>query len=235
MEVFSSRTARLLGQDAVERLSRCEVAVFGLGGVGSFTAEALARSGVGKLLLIDGDTVSVSNRNRQLPALRSTLGQPKTQVMAQRIQDINPDCTVEIRTQMITADTDLSFLNGCDFVADAIDCVPAKLAIYKFCNETHIPVIAAMGCGNRTDLTQLRITDIFRTQGCPLCKKIRTSLRKTGIDRLTVVASDEVPAAVPDVTDEAGRITHPPASAIFVPATAGLLMAQHIVLTLTRS
>lgn len=165
-----SRTAMLLGREAVERLEQATVAVFGLGGVGSYTAEALARAGVGRLILVDGDTVSDSNRNRQLIALCSTVGQPKAEVMARRVRDINPACRAEAHTVFYLPGEGQGLIDGCDFVADAVDTVAAKLALAEECRDKGIPLVSAMGCGNKLDPSRFRTADIADTSVCPLCR-----------------------------------------------------------------
>ena len=224
MEGFYSRTALLLGGESVQRLKSACIAVIGLGGVGSAAAEALARTGIGRLVLVDGDRVAESNLNRQLFALHSTLGQWKTDAAAARIADIHPGCVVTEKTEFLGTDSDFSFLRGCDFCIDAIDDVRAKLLLYRSCREFSIPVVSAMGCGNRLDPARLVVTDIFSVTGCPLCRRIRHELRKLGIASLTVVASTEPPRAPAQSPDGTGRRTV--ASAAFVPNAAGLLMAS---------
>ncbi len=177
VEDWRDRTAMLIGNKAVDRLAHSAVAVFGLGGVGSLTAEALARAGVGRLVLVDGDTVSLTNLNRQLVALHSTLGQSKAEVMARRVRDINPDCQVEAHTAYYLPDQPQDFLSGCDFVADCIDMVSAKLALAQECRDRAIPLISAMGCGNKLDPARFKVAPIEKTSVCPLC---RVSFRGAG-------------------------------------------------------
>ncbi|PWL51203.1 MAG: hypothetical protein DBY36_05135 [Clostridiales bacterium] len=227
MEEFYSRTALLFGADGVRRLKSARVAVIGLGGVGSAAAESLARTGVGQLVLADGDRIAESNLNRQLFALRSTLGQLKTDAAAARIADINPDCRVEKVSEFLGADSDFSFLHGCVYCLDAIDDVRAKLLLYQNCRALGIPVIAAMGCGNRLDPAALAVTDVFSVTGCPLCRKIRHELRKLGIDSLPVVASAEPPRR--SACSSGGSGQRVIASAAFVPNAAGLIMASAAV------
>ena len=219
-EMFS-RTVGLIGESAVEILQNSHVAVFGLGGVGSYTAEALARSGIGELTLIDSDVVDESNINRQLIATNSTVGLPKTQVCKARIGDINPDCKVNIITGLYLPECrDEFFIGHYDFVADCIDNVTAKLDLALQCQERKIPLISCMGTGNKLHPERLQISDISKTHTCPLCRVIRRELKKIGITKLTVCWSDEEPVVT------GNRI---PASMTFVPGSAGLLIASRIV------
>ncbi len=230
---WQSRSAMLLGADGVRRLSQASVAVFGLGGVGSYTAEALARAGVGRLVLIDGDTVAESNINRQLVATLSTVGQYKADVMAHRVQDISPVCRVEAHRLFYTAETGRGLIDGCDFVADAVDMVSAKLALAEECHFKNIPLISAMGCGNKLDPSRFRVADITRTSVCPLCRVMRRELRQRGIPHLTVVYSEEPPLCP---LSESGELApgRTPGSVSFVPSVAGLLMAGEIVRQLCK-
>lgn len=219
------RTVMLIGEEAFAILQTKKVAVCGVGGVGSYVAEGLARSGVGRLMLIDNDTVSLSNCNRQLPALHSTLNQPKVQVMANRIADIDPRIQVDSKELFLTADTPASLFEGYDYIVDAVDNVTAKLRLIEIAGELDIPVISAMGCGNKSDPSKLVITDLFKTDTCPLCRVMRRECKVRGIHKLKVIYSTEPPRK--PVTNEQGRT--PPASMIFVPATAGLLIGAEIV------
>ena len=219
------RSELLIGREALAKLAAAKVAVCGLGGVGSYAAEALARSGVGFLRLIDHDSFAPSNLNRQLMALHSTLGLSKAEVEAARVRDINTACRVEAEKRFIDGETAASLLEGMDFVADAIDFVPGKIAIIKFCKEQGIPFVSSMGTGNRLFPERLRIGDISQTQGCPLARSVRQKLRAGGImDGVPVVWSDEPPRPVQTAVEEDGkRVT---ASMVFVPAAAGLLLAS---------
>ena len=232
------RTEMLLGSQALRRLQNCRVAVFGLGGVGGAAVEALARTGVGALTLVDGDVFSPSNLNRQLAATQETVGKPKAQVWAQRLAEIVPSCRVTAHNLFFLPDSP-DVLTDCDLVIDAVDTVTAKLEIIRRANERGIPVLSAMGTGNKRDLTRLQVTDIYQTAGCPLAKVMRKELRARGVERLTVVYSPEPPAEsrlsaaeLLERGEDAGRRL-PPASAIFVPAAAGLLLAQTAVEILT--
>lgn len=229
-----SRTQMLLGSEAVERLAHSHVAVLGLGGVGSWCAEALCRSGAGELTLVDQDEVSVSNLNRQAAALHSTVGMKKAEALALRLQDINPDCLLHPVVQRYEADTrEEFFAPSYDFIVDAIDLVSCKLDLIETAHARGIPIISALGTGNKLDAQQLRLSDISKTQGCPLARVIRKELRARGITRHPVVYSPELAYHA----EEGGEAPPPgrrsiPASAMWVPATAGLLLAQAVILQL---
>ena len=188
------RTRILVGDEPLERLARAKVAVFGVGGVGGYCVEALARAGVGTLHLYDDDTVSESNLNRQLAALHSTLGQPKAEVMADRVRDINPACRVRaVRMFYLPDNADQVELGQYDYVVDCIDTVAAKLELVTRCTALQIRIISAMGSGNKLDPTAFVVTDISKTAGCPLARVMRKELRKRGIEHLKVVYSREAP------------------------------------------
>lgn len=235
------RTRLLVGDEPLERLKAAKIAVFGVGGVGGYAVEALARSGVGTLHLYDDDTVSESNLNRQIAALHSTLGQPKAEVMAQRVLDINPDCQVGVfRLFYLPQNADMVDLSQYDYVVDCIDTVTAKLELVSRCYALQVKIISAMGTGNKFDPSALVITDISKTKGCPLARTMRKELRKRGINHLKVIYSTELPTSplcpaeceVPEATDTrpgsaARRDT--PGSTPFVPAAAGLLLASAVV------
>ena len=192
MERQFVRTALLLGEDAIERLGKCRVAVFGIGGVGGYAVEALARSGVGKLDLIDNDTVSESNLNRQIIALHSTIGQYKVDVAAARVRDINPNCKVRTYKTFVLPETVGEFdFSQYDHVVDAIDTVSGKLALALRAQEAGVPMISSMGTGNKLDPTAFEVCDISRTSVCPLARVMRLECRKRGIKKLKVVYSKE--------------------------------------------
>lgn len=230
-----SRTELLLGPAGMERLRRAHVAVFGVGGVGSFACEALARAGVGALTLVDSDAVSVTNRNRQLIALSSTVGQPKVAVMRGRIADINPECRVTALETFFTPESDLD-LSQFDYVIDAIDTVTAKLFLIERCAALGVPIICSMGTGNKLDPTRFEVADISKTHGCPLAKVIRLECRKRGIKKLRVVFSPEPPMQIPPeryaaaAGDSKGTAGRPvPASISFVPPVAGFILAGEAI------
>ena len=235
-EIFS-RTEHLLGSAAVEKLKNSRVAVFGVGGVGGYVAEALARSGVGNIELIDSDAVSKSNINRQIIALHSTVGRLKTEVAAARIRDINPDADVRPRNLFFLPETSSEFdFTEYDYVVDCIDTVSGKLEIIKRAKDVGVPVISSMGAGNKLDPTAFEVADIFDTSVCPLAKTMRRLCKENGIKSLKVVYSKEPPLtpAIPIPKDpESGKI--PPASAIFAPAAAGLAIAYAVVTDLVNN
>ncbi|MDE5965557.1 MAG: tRNA threonylcarbamoyladenosine dehydratase [Lachnospiraceae bacterium] len=249
------RTELLLGKAAMRRLAGARVAVFGIGGVGGYTAEALARSGIGALDLIDNDKVSLSNLNRQIIATRSSLGRDKVDVMRERILDINPELKVEIHNCFFLPETagDFCFENY-DYVVDAVDTVTAKLAIVEAARSAHVPIISSMGAGNKLDASRFQVADIYETKVCPLAKVMRRELKKRGIGSLKVVYSEEqaishqssfsemteadredVPeidrpdtAGASDTAHMAGRRSVP-GSVAFVPSVAGLIIAGEVV------
>ncbi len=232
------RNEMLWGPEAQAKLARSHVIVFGLGGVGSYTAECLARSGVGELTIVDNDTVSLTNRNRQLEALSSTLGQRKTDAVAARLLDINPDLVVHpICATYDAAHRDLFFPEGCryDYVADAIDLVSCKLDLIEQAQQRGIPIISALGTGNKLDATQLTITDISKTSGCPLARVMRKELRARNIHHLKVVFSPEEPAETTQLEAPPPGRRSVPASVAWVPSCAGLIMGGHIVQELART
>ena len=227
------RTRMLLGSAAMERLARCRVAVFGLGGVGGYAVEALARSGVGALTVMDEDTVSETNINRQCLALSSTLGRAKAEVMAARIRDIAPDCAVTAIVGRYDAEhRDALFASRYDYIADAIDLVACKLDLICTARAYGIPVVSALGTGNKRDASALRICDITKTEGDGLARVVRKELRARGIQHHTVVFSPEQgsPLEQTEVPPPGRRSV--PGSLVWVPASAGLLMCQHIVTAL---
>ena len=215
------RTAELIGSERLEKLSRAKVIVFGLGGVGSYVCEALARAGIGKLTLVDRDVVEASNINRQLIALHSTLGMPKAEVCAARIRDINPQAEVIPRKLFYLPETAAEFdFSQWDYVVDAVDNVTAKIDIICRSRAANVPVISTMGTGNKLDPSAFRVGDIEETRICPLARIIRKELRKRGVSGVKVVYSEEEPRK---------KQSGSPASISFVPAAAGLLMAAEVI------
>lgn len=232
-----SRTALLLGEEGVERLRNASVAVFGIGGVGSFAAEALARGGVGSLTLIDPDAVSISNINRQLIALHSTVGKNKAEVMKARIADIDPETQVTALPFFYDASTaDAVDLSGFDYVVDAIDTVSSKLLLIERAAAAGVPVISSMGAGNKLDPAAFEVADIYSTSVCPLARVMRRELKKRGIESLPVVYSREEaikPIASGEETVPGKRTT--PGSISFVPSAAGLILAGEVIRTLAKT
>lgn len=220
----------LLGADAMAWLRRCHVIVFGLGGVGSYAAECLARSGVGELTLVDQDTISVTNINRQLYALRSTVGQSKAEVAARRCADIDPELRVHpICATYDAAHRDRFFSTHYDYIVDAIDLVSCKLDLIEQARLRRIPILTALGTGNKLDPTLLQVTDISKTSGCPLARVMRRELRARDIRRLKVVYSPEEPAETQQLEAPPPGRRSVPASVAWVPATAGLLMGSVVI------
>ena len=226
-----SRTRMLLGTKGVDRLARSRVAVIGLGGVGSYVLEALARAGVGAFELVDGDTLVLTNLNRQILALHSTLGLPKTEAAERRVRDINPAAEVRCRKLFLTAQNIEELpLEDCDYIVDAIDTVSAKIALVLRAQELGVPIISSMGTGNRLDPAALRIADLADTSNDPLARVMRKELRRRGVEHLKVLCSAELPH-----TEEAGEETKGdpprpvPGSVSFVPAAAGLLIAGEVI------
>lgn len=219
----------------MDTLRRSHVMIFGLGGVGSWCAEALCRSGIGALTLVDQDCVSLSNCNRQLCALESTIGRSKAEVLAERLRDINPACRITALQERYEAATrDRFFTEPVDYIVDAIDLVSCKLDLIETALKLQIPIVSALGTGNKLDAQRLCITDISGTQGCPLARIVRRELRRRGIEHLTVVFSSEEPAdCTQSETPPPGRRSVP-GSLVWVPAAAGMLLCQQVVLELCR-
>ena len=231
MEQFV-RTEMLLGAGAMDKLKNAYVAVFGVGGVGGYVVEALARSGVGKFDLIDNDTVALSNINRQIIATHSTVGKYKVDVMKERILDINPKAEVTVhKCFYLPENADEFDFTKYSYIVDAIDTVTAKLELIVRAKEAGVPIISSMGTGNKLDPTQLEVTDIYKTSVCPLARVMRTELKKRGIQKLKVVYSKEQPMKVQKKDTEkinsenTGRIKDVPGSVAFVPSVAGLIIA----------
>lgn len=225
------RTALLLTPEQLERLQKAHVMLFGLGGVGSYAAEALVRAGIGKLTLVDADTVNESNLNRQLCALYSTLGKSKAEVERERLSDIAPDAEIIAIEAFHLPSAPVSIPQDVDFIADAVDTVAAKADLAETCFRRGIPMIACMGMGNRYDPTQIRIGDLFATQNDPLCRVMRRELRKRNVDRLRCVYSEE-PAHTP--APKEGQTRPDTGSLPYVPSVAGLYIAYEAVETLCR-
>ena len=227
MNAFYERTARMLGEEAVEKLNNARIALFGLGGVGGHAAEALARAGVGHLTLVDGDTVSESNMNRQLFAVQSTVGLAKTEAAKRRLSDINPSIKIDARPLFVTADNLSEFdFSTYDYIIDAIDTVSSKIAIIMAAKETDTPIISCMGAGNKLDPTAFRVADIYQTSVCPLARVMRLELRRRGVKKLRVVYSEEPPVKVEKEIVNGKPV---PGSVSFVPSVAGLILAGEAI------
>jgi tRNA A37 threonylcarbamoyladenosine dehydratase len=244
MDQFS-RTELLFGKSALDVLHQSRVAVFGIGGVGSYTAEALARVGIGRLMLVDDDLVCLTNLNRQLIALHSTVGKPKVDVMADRIRDINPAAEVEtFKTFYLPENADTFDLARCDYIVDAVDTVSAKVELAVRARQLGVSIISCMGAGNKLDPTRFEVADLFETSVCPLCKVMRKELKNRGVERLKVVYSKEPPlepveteatscrlhCVCPKGTTRSCTVRHRiPGSVSFVPSVAGLIIAGEVV------
>ena len=234
-----SREELLIGPEGLEKLQRARVAVFGIGGVGGYVVEALARSGVGALDLFDGDRVSLTNINRQIIALESTVGRPKVEVAKERVLEINPDCRVEARELFFTPENagEVDFTQY-SYVADAIDTVTSKIELLRLCREAGVPVISSMGAGNKLDPTAFRVDLLEKTSVCPLARVMRRELKKRGITGVKAVYSTEeaLPPAVAHEGDTKGTAGRPtPGSMAFVPSVAGLILAGEIVNDLLKN
>ncbi|MED1739951.1 tRNA threonylcarbamoyladenosine dehydratase [Bacillus swezeyi] len=239
-----SRNELAIGEDGLNILKNSTVAVLGIGGVGSFAAEALARSGVGRIVMVDKDDVDITNVNRQLPALLSTVGQPKVDLMKARIADINPDCDVIALKMFYTEETyEQFFAYEPDYVIDASDTIHYKIHLMKECLKRNIKIISSMGAANKTDPTRFQVADISKTHTDPIAKVIRTRLRKERITKgIKVVFSDESPIVIrEDVRKEVGndeakirKAQMPPSSNAFVPSVAGLIMGGHVIMELLK-
>lgn len=224
-----SRSRLLIGEDGIQKLENAKVAVFGVGGVGGYVCEALVRSGVGSFDLIDNDVVSLTNINRQIIALHSTIGRYKTEVMKERMLDINPDVEVRVHNCFFLPETSSSFpWEEYDYIVDAVDTVSAKIALVMLAKEKNIPIISSMGAGNKLDPSTFEVADIYKTSVCPLAKVMRHELKKRGIKKLKVVYSKELPMT-PAPTEEVSGKRQTPGSMAFVPSVAGLILASEVV------
>ena len=246
-----SRTQLLLGTEAMEKLKRARVAVFGIGGVGGYVCEALVRSGVGAFDLVDDDKVCLTNLNRQIIATRKTVGKYKVEVMRERILEINPDCDVRVHQCFYLPETADQFnFSDYDYVVDAVDTVTAKVTLVLEAQKAGVPIISCMGAGNKLDPSRFRVADIYKTQGCPLARVMRTALRKRGVKKLKVVYSDEIPTrpiedmsiscrshcvCPPGAKHKCTERRDIPGSTAFVPSVAGLIIAGEVVKDLSRA
>ena len=245
-----SRTQLLLGTEAMEKLKRARVAVFGIGGVGGYVCEALVRSSVGAFDLVDDDKVCLTNLNRQIIATRKTVGKYKVEVMRERILEINPDCDVRVHQCFYLPETADQFnFSDYDYVVDAVDTVTAKVTLVLEAQKAGVPIISCMGAGNKLDPTRFRVADIYKTSGCPLARVMRTALRKRGVKHLKVVYSDEIPTrpiedmsiscrsqciCPPGAKHKCNERRDIPGSTAFVPSVAGLIIAGEVVKDLAK-
>ena len=223
-----SRTELLIGKDGVEKLANAKVAIFGIGGVGSFVVEALARSGIGNFVLVDNDEVDITNLNRQIIATHKTIGKPKVEIAGERILDINPNANVEIYREFFMPESKGILDNSIDYIVDAIDTVTAKIELAVRAEKMNIPIISSMGTGNKLDPTRFEVTDIYKTSVCPLAKVMRKELKQRGIKKLKVVFSKEEPIK-PLNSNELTNKKQVPGSISFVPSVAGLIVAGEVI------
>ena len=225
---FTMRTSLIVGEDGIKKLKNSNVIIFGVGGVGSFAAEAIARAGVGNLTIVDFDEVDITNINRQLPALHSTVGKSKVEVMRDRILDINPNINLKAVKNLYSAETSDEILcEDYDYVVDAIDMVSSKIKLIETCNEKGLNIISSMGMGNKLDPTKIVVTDIHKTTMCPLAKVMRKELRDRKIKKLKVVYSTEQPAELKSKIMNGKKVT--PGSISFVPSVGGLILASVVI------
>lgn len=231
-EKWNQRTEMLIGKEAVQKLEKAKVAVFGIGGVGSFVVEGLTRAGVGNLVLIDPDDISITNLNRQIHATHRTIGESKVEVMRQRILDINPDANVEIYKGNEFEDGEENIINSSfSYIVDAVDTVTTKIKLIEKAKKENVPIISCMGTGNKLDPSKFEITDIYKTTVCPLAKVMRKELRKRNIQDLKVLYSKEEPIKVDTDIEEnnLNRRKPVPGSISFVPSVAGLMIAGEVI------
>ena len=226
-----SREELLIGKEALEKLQNSKVAVFGIGGVGSFVVEGLVRAGIENFILVDKDVVSESNLNRQLIATTKTIGKPKVEIAKERILEINPNAKVEIYQEFFMPDSKGIIDKSIDYIVDAIDTVTAKIELVIRANNLNIPIISSMGTGNKLDPTKFEITDIYKTSVCPLAKVMRKELKARGIKKLKVIYSKEIPKQV-NYIDDGKRV---PASISFVPSVAGLIISGEVIKDLIKN
>lgn len=219
-----SRTELLIGKENINKLNNSKVAVFGIGGVGSFTVEALARGGIGNFILVDKDDVDLTNINRQIIATNKTVGNPKVEVAKERILEINPNANVEIYKEFFMPETDGILDKTITYIVDAVDTVTAKIELVKRANELNIPIISCMGTGNKLDPTKFEVSDIYKTSVCPLAKVMRKELKTRGIKKLKVIYSKENPIKV-----NKEQVKQVPGSVSFVPSVAGLIIAGEVI------
>ena len=229
-----SRTELLIGKDGVKKLNKAKVAIFGIGGVGSFSAEALARAGIGNFLLVDNDKISLTNLNRQIHATTKTIGQYKVEVMKNRILEINPNANVEISKEFFLPDSSHEMINeSIDYIIDAVDTVSAKIELAVVANKLNIPIMSAMGTGNKLDPTKFEVTDIYKTEMCPLAKVMRKELKARKIKKLKIGYSKEKPIKFnencEEIENESTQKKQVPGSISFVPSVAGLIIAGEVI------
>lgn len=228
MENQLSRTELLIGKEGIKKLIKAKVAIFGIGGVGSFVTEGLARAGIGNFILIDNDNVSLTNLNRQIIATHKTIDKPKVEVAKERILEINPNANVEIYQEFFMPDSKGVLDDTVDYIVDAVDTVTAKIELVVRANDLNIPIISSMGTGNKLDPTKFEVTDIYKTSVCPLAKVMRKELKTRGIKKLKVVYSKEEPIKPKESTEKTSK-KQVPGSISFVPSVAGLIIAGEVI------
>ncbi|MCI6738127.1 MAG: tRNA threonylcarbamoyladenosine dehydratase [Intestinibacter sp.] len=225
---FKMRTGLIIGQDGLDKLKNSNVIVFGVGGVGSFACEAIVRAGVGNITIVDFDDVDITNINRQIPALHSTVGKFKVDVMKERLLDINPDLNIKTVKKVYNAETsDEILIEDYDYVVDAIDMVTSKIKLIEVCNEKGFKIVSSMGMGNKLDPTKIVVTDIYKTHTCPLAKVLRRELKNRRIKKLKVVYSTEQPIELKEKIMNGRKVT--PGSVSFVPSVGGLIIASVVI------
>ena len=239
MENIFSRTELLIGEDKLNKLKKTKVAIFGIGGVGSYVVEGLARAGIGNFILVDHDEVAITNINRQIIATTSTIGKAKVEVAKERILEINKEAKVEIYKEFFMLDSPQIFDKTTDYIVDAMDTVTAKIELIKRAYELDIPIISCMGTGNKLDPSKFEITDIYKTSVCPLARVMRKEMKKIGIKKLKVLYSKEIPISTHEENveyDEQNLTTKKqiPGSISFVPSVAGLLIAGEVVKSIIK-
>jgi len=221
-----SRTELLIGKKNMEKLNKSKVAIFGIGGVGSFVIEGLARAGIGNFILIDKDIVDITNLNRQLIAVHSTIGKEKVEIAKKRILDINPNANIKIYKEFFMPDSKDLFDNSVDYIIDAIDTITAKIELVVRASKLNVPIISSMGTGNKLDPTKFEVTDIYKTSVCPLAKIMRKELKARNIEKLKVVYSKEQPIKLESREENEKQV---PGSISFVPSVAGLIIASEVI------
>ena len=224
-----SRTELLIGKEGIEKLQNSKVAIFGIGGVGSFVVEGLVRAGVGSFVLVDNDKICLTNLNRQIISTRKTVGKPKVEVAKERILEINPEANVEIYQEFFMPDSQGILDDTVDYIIDAVDTVTAKIELVMRANKLNIPIISSMGTGNKLDPTRFEVTDIYKTSVCPLAKVMRKELRARGVKKLKVVYSKEEPIKLTKTTEENKEKKQVPGSISFVPSVVGLIIAGEVI------
>lgn len=230
MQHFLSRTERIIGSENIEKLKNSKVVILGVGGVGGFATEAIARSGVGTIVLVDKDEVDITNINRQIIATNSTIGQPKVEVMKSRILDINPKCNVIVNKVFIDESNISSLIDkSADYVIDAIDTISSKISVAVWCEKNNIRLISSMGMGNKLDPTKIKVSNVYKTSVCPLAKVMRHELKKKNIKKLKVVYSEEQPIKPRISPEETNMRKKAPGSIAFVPSVGGLIIASEVI------